>query len=181
MTMKKLIVVVNGKGGVGKDKLCEYGGWYYESKVVSAIDPIKEAARILGWESKDLEGRKFLSDLKSLSIGFNDYPTKYLLHEVEDFIESDLQVLFVHIREPEEISKFLVGLLGLFDGGEKFVTTKTLLVRRDVGIESYGNKSDDNVENYSYDWIVDNNGSLLELKDKIVQLLEEELEDESES
>ena len=62
---KKLIVVMNGKGGVGKDTLCDSLREKYRVMNISAIDPIKEIARQYGWNGeKDDRARLFLAELK---------------------------------------------------------------------------------------------------------------------
>ena len=59
--MKKSVVIINGKGGVGKDTLCEVVAKKYSVRNVSSITPIKEIAKIGGWQgekgNKDKIGR----------------------------------------------------------------------------------------------------------------------------
>lgn len=75
----KTVIIINGKGGVDKDTLCDIAAYYYLVKNVSTIDPFKEIARkYAGWNGeKDLKSRKFLSDLKQLFIDYNDTPMRY--------------------------------------------------------------------------------------------------------
>ena len=145
------IIIINGKGGVGKDTLVDAIKSRYVVYTASAIDVIKKVAKIIGWNGdKDLKSRKFLSDLKMLSIEYNDYPTKYLLGEIESFVFSDAQVMFIHIREPEEIAKLK----------NEFDSCITLLVRSKRVNYEFGNHSDDDVENYNYDYVYDNDCDL---------------------
>lgn len=145
--MMKLQIIINGPGGVGKDTLIE-SIKKYKWKSISSIDPYKDVAKQLGWEgSKDDKSRKFLSDLKSLSIQYNDFPSKYIYDECVNFCENDdeYEILFIHIREPEEIQK-VVELTG----------AKTLLIipgAREIHDGVYGNKSDDSVLDYDYDYM----------------------------
>ena len=61
----KLVIVVNGSGGVGKDTLCNFVGEKYASESVSSIDPIKKLAAECGWDGgKDDKSRRFLAELK---------------------------------------------------------------------------------------------------------------------
>lgn len=62
-------------------------------------------------------------------------------------------MFFVHIREPEEIAKFVKAT---------DMNAKTLLVRggKRMSKEKYGNISDDGVENYSYDYYFLNEDTL---------------------
>ena len=164
----KITIIINGAGGVGKDTLCEVVAEKYSTMNVSSIDPIKAAARMLGWnDQKDLESRKFLSDLKQLSIDYNDWPTRYLINQHKLFQKSDLEILFVHIREGSEIDGFKNSISG---------DVVTLLIRRNIGLNHFGNDADDDVEDYNYDYVYDNNLPLkesrtefLKLVDKIIQ------------
>ena len=64
---EKIVVIINGKGGVGKDTLCNTSTTYFMSEMISAITPIKEVAKMCGWKGdKSSKSRKFLSDLKRL-------------------------------------------------------------------------------------------------------------------
>lgn len=150
MDETKLIVVINGKGGVGKDTLCDFIAKRHRVMNVSAITKVKEIAKIAGWDGeKDEKGRKLLSDMKRAFVEYGDLPTKYLLENVNDFLNSEDEFLFVHIREVVEIKKFVTMV-------ENVCPTVTLLVKRDTGVGCWGNKSDDEVENYHYDYIYNN-------------------------
>lgn len=156
--MEKKIVIINGSGGVGKDTFIELCRNFAGVKNISSVDKVKEAARILvGWNGeKDEKTRKFLSDLKQLSIDYNDYPLIYIKNQVEEFKADDTQkIMFIHIREISEIEKV-----------KKAVNAKTLLItnKRVEKIET--NKSDANVDKFQYDYYIENDGTLDELKEK---------------
>lgn len=154
--MKKLLLIINGPGGVGKDTLCDLAARHIKVYNTSTIIPIKEIARSCGWDgSKDDKSRRFLSDLKRLCVEYNDYPTVWALARYREFLESENTVMFLHIREPEEIAKFVKAT-----GGE----AKTLLIRGGDRMKksSYGNVSDDCVENYAYDYYFVNDKTLAE-------------------
>ena len=164
----KLTIVINGKGGVGKDTLCRFAAERYKTENVSSITPIKEIASLCGWQGEKTDrARKFLSDLKALTVAYNDYPTLYLAGEYRAFLESDEQLMFVHIREPEEIAKFVKATDGaavtlLIRGGSRFD-------RKGV---RYGNASDDGVENYPYDYVFVNDKPLAETEGAFLDFLE---------
>lgn len=152
--MKKLVIVINGKGGTGKDTLCNFVSQNYKTMNVSSIDPIKDMAKIIGWdEAKDKKSRKLLSDLKRIATEYNDYPTQYILKKYVEFLDSDYEILFVHIREPEQIHLFCKKI------GYKALT---LLIRRKMEVEIFGNSSDDDVEKYHYDYIYNNDKPLFQ-------------------
>ncbi len=165
----KTTIVINGCGGVGKDTLCNIAARYYRVKNISSITPIKDLARQCGWAGEKTDrARKFLSDLKALTVSYNDYPTVWLKREYEAFLASEDEILFVHIREPQEIAKFV-----RMTGG----AARTLLVRggdrmaRRAG--KYGNASDDDVEMYAYDFVFVNDKPLDEVEPLFVDALRE--------
>ncbi len=163
--MKKTAIVINGAGGVGKDTLCELAAKHFKVKNISSITPIKDIAAQCGWDgTKDNKARKFLSDLKRICVEYNDYPTVWAKGKYDEFILSDDDVMFVHIREPEEIQKFVD-----ITAGEAL----TLLVRggKRMSNEKYGNVSDDGVENYSYDYYFLNENTLDEAEIEFTELI----------
>ncbi len=152
----KLTIIINGSGGVGKDTLCRIAAKQYKVRNISSITPIKEIATLCGWGGEKTDkARRFLADLKALTVGYNDFPSKWLMKEYEDFLTTDEEILFIHIREPEEIAKFV----GLTNGA-----AKTLLVRGGSRMSgrttAYGNHADDDVEQYAYDYYFNNDKPL---------------------
>ena len=167
---EKLVIVINGSAESGKDTLCNLAAKHYRCQNHSSIDPIKEMARVAGWFGiKDSKSRKMLSDLKSLMISYNDLPTKYLIRKYYEFERSDDDILFVHIREPEEINKFLDALRPSEDIAMRNLT---ILVRRSAAPKVVGNDSDDGVGDYNYDLTFTNDTDLEMAEDKFVHVLE---------
>lgn len=169
--MKKLLIVINGAGGVGKDTLCIMAKDKYKVDNISSISPIKKIAKMCGWNGKkDDKSRKFLSDLKLLCVEYNDYPTTWAYEKYKKFLEGGDDIMFVHIREPEEIAKFVKRTGG---------AAKTLLVRGGERMKraSYGNVSDDSVEAYEYDYYFMNDKSLEKAKEDFLALLEKMIEE----
>lgn len=166
--MTKTIFIINGAGGVGKDTLIDALNEKYDVRNVSSITPIKELAREGGWTGgKDLKSRKFLSDLKALFTEFNDLPFEYCKYHCERFMESTEDFLFVCIREPKEIEKLYQYLM------HKNFPVKTLLIRREeIEKQVYGNKSDDDVLKYPYQYIFNNETSLEEAGKNFTRFIE---------
>ena len=163
--MEKTVIVINGAGGVGKDTLCEFAEKHFKVMNVSSITPIKEIASMCGWKGEKTDkARKFLSDLKALSIEYNDYPTLWAMERYKEFLNSDFDIMFLHVREGVEIDKFVRATDG---------RAKTLLVRGGSRMtkSNYGNASDDLVENYPYDYYFVNDKSLEEAERDFVEFL----------
>lgn len=155
MDTNKTVVIVNGKGGVGKDTLCGYFCKYYSGRIVSSIAPIKKLAKRLGWKGgKEDADRKFLSDLKFIMDDYKNTSMTYLIDQFKAFLKEDRAILFVMIREPDNIEKFkeYVENAG--------IRAYTLLIRRSSVSKKFGNVADDECENYAYDYIFDNDGSI---------------------
>lgn len=163
--MKKLVMIINGKGGVGKDALCEALEATYRVTNISAITPIKEIAAMHGWQGeKTPKARRFLAELKRVFVDYNDLPTAYLVEQYHAFEQSDAHILCVHIREPEEIDKFVTHVT---------LPCITMLIRRRaVDMQgAYGNAADDGVHNYPYSHVFDNDLPLEESQQAFSALL----------
>lgn len=168
------IVIVNGAPGCGKtsfenfcrDKMDSY------CQMRSTVDLVKEIALIYAnWDGKkNLKSRKFLSDLKDLLTEFNDIPFKDIVR-FKDVWEDELDmygvkerphILLVDSREPEEIMRF-----------KRELGAITVLIRRaDAEKEKTSNHADANVLNCEYDYEIDNNGSLDDLRIKAAEFLD---------
>lgn len=148
----KTVFIINGKGACGKDTLVKAVAAKYPTQNESAIDPVKAAGRLLGYEGgKSDKDREFLSKMKELSIWYNDHPTQYLLQKYREFEESNNELLFLHIREPEQIKHFLE----CFEEAKNPDTRiATVLIKSEwTQDHTYGNPSDDNVDKMHYDLI----------------------------
>ena len=162
--MSKLAIVINGKPESGKDALCDAVIKDYRARKISSIDPIVEIAKQGGWDGvKDARSRKLLSGLKRLFAEFNDLPNRYAVEEFHKFLESSDGILFVHIRERDQIEAFKAA------AGERCVT---LLVRRPGPSGKIGNPSDDEVDYAHYDHIFDNDRPLPEAEKAFCALIE---------
>ena len=131
---------------------------------VSTVDKVKEAAKILvGWNGeKDDVSRKLLVDLKRLSIDYNDAPTKYVFEKSKEFNNSDKQIMFIHAREAEEIEK-----------EKKLLNAKTLLITNPRVKLITSNDADGKVNEYKYDYYIENDGTLEDLKNKALKFVKE--------
>lgn len=150
---KHEIFIINGSGGCGKDTFVELFSKHYGPDKVwnySSVDKVKRIAKEIGWTgAKTEKDRKFLSDLKLLTTAYNDMPMEDLKEKVKEFYDSQAEILFLHIREPEEIEKAV-----------KEFNAETILIRRDWVPQITSNMADANVYNYNYDITIYNNGTL---------------------
>lgn len=155
----KEICIINGSGGKGKDLFVELCGRYCEVLNVSSIDPAKNAAMHLvgykwGDEKTDESLRALLSELKAISIRVNNYPFKYVSKHIEEFQSVSGELLFIHIREPQEIQQVL----------DVFPHVHTLLLTNERVDDIVTNSSDANVYNFNYEFKIMNDGSIEELE-----------------
>jgi len=160
----KFVFIINGKGASGKYAMIEGLESLGMSVLnVSSIDPVKDILFHLdcydGKEKSD-KTRKCLSDLKQV---FDEYCDLSLNHVTKIFdsyrrFEFNFDCMFVHIREPYNIDLFKCYIEHC-----SYVKVQTILVTKpDVESKVFGNTSDDNVNDYEYDHVFSNNGSLEE-------------------
>ena len=162
--MDKNIIIINGTGGAGKDTFVSFCSEAEKVLNISTVDKVKEAAKILvGWNGeKDEVSRKLLVDLKRLSIDYNDAPTKYVMQMAEKFKNSNDNLMFIHIREIDEIKKT-----------KKLLNAKTLLITNPRVNLIVSNNSDGKVNEYEYDYYIENDGTLDDLKNKAIEFTKE--------
>lgn len=168
------IYILNGKAGSGKTTFFELIEEKCRNYVFnySTVTLVKEVAKKCGWNgSKTSENRKFLSDLKDLLIEWDDVPYKDCLKEIRRIeflaesydIEHDNWAIFIDCREPQEIQKF-VDRLG----------AKTIFVDRKIEDYNASNHADEEVENFKYDIIINNNGTLEDLAEAAINFIKTE-------
>lgn len=170
------VFIINGQGGAGKntfvDFIYDFEEYVYE---MSSIDPIKEIAKKFCWnQAKTEKDRKFLSDLKNLSIEYNNFPFTYCLNKIYKiqnnlkYIDDSKNVfIFVFIREPKEILKLRDALIS------QKIFCETILIKRPFR-KLFNNQSDDNVYNFLYDHEIENFGTLEDLKEKAKLFIDEQ-------
>lgn len=158
------IVVINGFPGAGKDEFvncCKklIGEPYVGN--ISTVDFVKYIATECGWDgTKTPENRAFLSDLKDLLTEWNDIPFKKIekalsIYETEWLTYGVLEkgIIFIHCREPKEIQKLCtrLGAIAIF------------INRKEAKEKSQSNHADAEVENFRYDYYINNNGTINDL------------------
>ena len=160
--MKK-VVIINGSAGVGKDTFSSICSKYCKAINFSSVDKVKELATICGWDGiKDEKGRRFLSDMKTALSRYNDLPFKSMKEAVDEFHMSDAELIFLHIREPDEIAR-----------AAKEFDAVTLLIENSRIDHITSNIGDANVYDFKYDCTIKNNGTLQELESLAVWFIEQ--------
>lgn len=164
--MKK-IIVISGKPRSGKDTIVNISRTLLADSNVnvyyySSVDEIKKIAIMMGWDGvKDEKSRLLLCNLKKLSIDFNNGPLNYLKNKI-DTINDENAIIFLCIREGDEIDK----IKSIYND------VICILVRRDE-CEGTGNDADATCEDYAFDYIICNNGTIKDLIDAVKVLLDE--------
>ena len=104
------VITINGCAGAGKD---EFVKQFKEISLLpvlnfSSVDGIKRIAKSLGWDgTKTPKNRDFLANLKYLMSEWNDLPMEDLYEKLLEAAAEygDNFIMFVHVREPDEIER----------------------------------------------------------------------------
>lgn len=165
---KTIVIFINGYNQVGKDTFIDLLKKECMETVhnISTVDKVKEAALILGWNGeKDDNAREALHHIKTLSNKHFNHSRKY----VEEFVKKHSNcIIFVHCREPEELSYFETSIPDLKEGA----VCKTLLIKNGR-IEPANNAADKNVQKFIYTNTIWNEGTLDEFKEEAIAYLKE--------
>lgn len=193
-TTRTKVVIINGKPQSGKDTFCKYAQGYCDDDesantlIISSVDPLKEMLTQLGWDgTKTDKIRDMLMDMKQLWVQNQDGPTMFLFNNILEFHKActgEDNIVFVHIREPEEIKKLVNALTGFESMG---IDVISLLVIRKGGEDTPDQpaetrRSDDEalINNYEYDVTINNDEDLIKLQELAAEFVDKLLEDEYE-
>lgn len=150
--MKQKIIVISGSGGMGKSTFVSLCNQFNDKVVeVSTVDEVKRIGIKCGWDGTKTErNRAFLSDLKDLLEKWNNVPNK----KIDEYIENHPEeIIFVNAREPHNIQYYK----------DKY-NAITVLVTNPRIEQVTSNHADMEVYDFAYDYIIDNNGDLEQLK-----------------
>lgn len=193
-TTRTKVVIINGKPQSGKDTFCKYAQGYCDDDesantlIISSVDPLKEMLTQLGWDgTKTDKIRDMLMDMKQLWVQNQDGPTMFLFNNILEFHKActgEDNIVFVHIREPEEIKKLVNALTGFESMG---IDVISLLVIRKGGEDTPNQpaetrRSDDEtlINSYKYDVTINNDEDLIKLQELAAEFVDKLLEDEYE-
>lgn len=146
MNYNKTVIIINGEGGVGKDWLISSLPEQDKIFNFSTIDIYKKIAEYLGWMgTKAPRDRKFLADLKKLSIEYNDFSFRDTINTIRWFYKNEMaNLMFIHCREPKEITKLEGCAVDIWN-----TNFRTLLIDSPYIIDSRG------LKNWVYDYHYD--------------------------
>lgn len=166
------VIIVNGYPRSGKDSFIRFcndclNECGFATGSCSSIDIVKKIAiQLFDWDGKKTpKSRKFLSDLKDILTRAGDIPLRYIIHQFIKFYKIknignlDEKFFFVQMREPKEIEK----TVNYFT--REGIKVITVFVNR--GYEKnkkYSNHADAEVENYFYNFYIENQSSLEDLE-----------------
>ena len=156
--MTKQIFITNGMARCGKDTFAKILNEYIPTLKYSSIDKVKEVAKLCGWTGgKSEKDRKFLSDLKQLTTEYSDMSFEDIRLNMHKFISDDIHyIMLIDIREPKEIERV-----------KQVFNAKTILIKNNRVKNISSNNSDANVFDYTYDFVIQNNGTLDEFRNNI--------------
>jgi dephospho-CoA kinase len=168
------IILLNGYPRSGKDEFVNIVSDNYTCYDHSTIDKVKNIAVQMGWSGvKDEESRIMLSELKKFYIKWFDGPFQDVLKKIANIkgMNHEKCILFIHCREPEEIER-----LKDYCNFDKSLNFFSILVKRPSHeIQDNKNDSDNNINNFDYDYEIINNGPIYVYKEKVLKLIEDVL------
>ena len=147
-------------------------GEIIHSHKLSIVDYVKEQATKIGWQgNKQLEDRRFISDLKDALTRYNDSPYNEIVRRIfACVIYSGIEtnhgdfLIFADMREYQDMSRFY--------NEYKSKTVRVFIERKDCEPDQT-NHADLNVLNNEYDYFIDNNGSVEQLKQSAKTFIED--------
>lgn len=164
VNMDKLVFIVNGKPRAGKDTFAMILNRYMNVYKYSAVTKVKEIATLCGWDGqKEERDRKFLHELKMLTSEYSDMAYQDVVNEIKKYRNGEIEadVFIVDVREPEEIERLA-----------KEVGALTVFIENNNVPAITSNAADANVENYEYDFVVPNNGTMNDFEEEIKLFME---------
>ena len=155
----KLIIIVNGKPRAGKDTFALLLNKCEPVYKDSIIDKVKAMALDCGWKGgKTEKDRKFLSDLKKLTTDYSDMSYNDVIDKATEFYCDEIKerILLIDMREAEDI-----------DRAKYDMNAITVFIKNDNVEAVTSNEADANVENYKYDYYIENNGTIKDFETNI--------------
>ena len=156
--MNKMIFILNGVHSTGKDTFVKYiNSFGIEAVHYSYVDFTRNMLDSVGVDinNKTDKIRKLLCDINNALEEYNDIPFKDCCNVADDFKNDWLEGnwLIIDCREPQKIERL-----------KQKLNAKTIFIKSNKKITA-DNVADKAVtEDYQYDYIIDNTGTLDDLK-----------------
>ena len=176
------VIIINGVQESGKDSFVRLAESYCnmnESANVlnlSSVDPIKDVLEGFGWDgNKTEEVRDIIAGIKKIWIGAQNGPTMFMMNNILAFHAANIEednIIFCHIREPEEIDKLVRAISGMQTMG---IEIMTMFIVRGDNIPASERSSDNSefISKYPYDRIIYNDSDLPALDEKVCEFINE--------
>ena len=165
--MKDKIIIINGLGGCGKSTFVKLSKDYccnrwknVRAYEISSIDFVKEVATFCGWDgSKTTKNRIFLHNLKVLLEEWDSVPDKKVFEKIKELRKYQTNsIFFINIREGYNIDIFKSL------AKEQNYDCLTLIVKNPNIKTNEVPELIEQINNYKYDIIINNNKSLNHLE-----------------
>ena len=161
--MKKIIYIITGVSGSGKDTFIEYVDDVSKQSVftISSVQPIKDWFDKLGLDPTLMRGeagRKMISDVKEgiAPAGIlNNYCMTHVERYFEDCDQHEYPIVFIHIREQEHIESFRK--LANKNG---YAVRVIKVMRKQANENIPDNDGDNSVIHVNQDYTVHNDGDI---------------------
>lgn len=170
--MQPTVVIVNGFPRSGKDETVKQTVIHLRDMGINAaqfssIDPFRHAVEALGLDphKKTPAMRALLSEWKASADKHFDFSTQQVANQCRATFNANNgsllneRVAFTFIREPHNIAKLKEALK------HDEMVVLAVLVKSDRSETVDSNTSDTDVENYEYDVVINNNGTIEDLAD----------------
>ena len=182
------VVIINGAPRSGKDTFVQLATDYCNIDEsahilnISSVDPIKNALTGFGWSGeKTHEIRDILSGIKKIWIVAQNGPTMFMMNNILQFHMTHVgedNIVFCHIREPEEITKLVNAISGMDIMGIEIMTL--FVIREPFNNDIDNNDSDDFdiISKYPYDVVIHNDGDLAQYDEKVCTFIDNLLKED---
>lgn len=190
-TTRTKVIIINGVTGAGKDTFVNLATSYCEDNEIanifniSSVEMIKDMLMNFGWDGeKTDEVRDIMAGIKKIWISAKNGPTMFLMNNIIQYHiahTGEDNIIFCHVREPEEIKKLVDIITGMDAVGIDIITL--YIERKSIymnGIDINNVRDSDDpfiISRYPYDIIIDNNSDLPAL-DEVVHNFINDLYDE---
>lgn len=189
MKTRTKVVIINGAPMSGKDTFANLAQSYCNNDEsanvlnLSSVEQIKEALERFGWDGNKTENiRDIIAGIKKIWVDAQNGPTTYMINSILEWHKSHIgedNIVFCHIREPEEIDKLVNALSGMDVIG---IYVTTLLIVRDIEqVDTEYSRDSDNpdiITNYHYEHIINNYYDLAKYDEIVCNFVDMLLEEE---